>query len=260
MSIAIIGGSGFEALLKDGVRKRLDTRYGIINYSQGSLSNVETIFIPRHGYKHEYPPHKVPYKGIIYAIKKLNIDKVIGISAVGSLREDLSPGMIVIPTQVIDYTIRRETFYDDKAIHVDITYPYCRGIIKILLDTAFKTGIQVKVGYKYIATEGPRFETPSEIRMFKILGGDIVGMTNIPEVVLAREAGLHYSLIAIVTNYAAGIQEKVSMDEVYIISKKAEENVFKLIRESVKDIDNSILKDECMVYERYFKEIILKGD
>ena len=259
MTIAIIGGSGFETLLKDSVRRRLDTRYGVINYSEGSLSNVKIIFIPRHGYRHEYPPHKVPYKGIIYTIKKLDIDRVIGISAVGSLREDLPPGMIVIPTQIIDYTSRRETFYDNRAIHVDVTYPYCKGIVKILIKTAVKNNIQVKVGYKYIATEGPRFETPSEIRMFRILGGDIVGMTNIPEVILAREAGLHYSLISIVTNYAAGIQEKVSMDEVYIVSKKAEEKVFKLIRDSVGYIDKSILKDDCTKYEKYFKEIILEG-
>lgn len=253
--IGIVGGTGFETLISKGERKNIKTPSGEIGYVEGMINNVEIIFIPRHGFKHENPPHKVPYKEIISAFYSLGIERVVGISAVGSLREDLPPGSIVIPTQLIDYTKRRETFYDYKAVHVDVTRPYCREMIRIIRKKALEIGIDIKVGFKYIATEGPRFETPSEINMFRMFGADIVGMTNVPEAFLAREAGIHYMLLTIVTNYAAGMQDMVDMDEVYVVTKSAEENLYKLIRESIDELDLAKLDDDCIRYRDYFTNL-----
>ncbi|HEW94157.1 S-methyl-5'-thioadenosine phosphorylase [Candidatus Geothermarchaeota archaeon] len=253
--VGVIGGSGFETLISEGVRKRDLDRYGSIDYTLGYVKGIETVFIPRHGFKHEYPPHKIPFKAMINLLNKLDIDRVIGISAVGSLREDLPPGSIAIPIQLIDYTIRRDTFYEDHPIHVDVSRPYCRALIKILLDKAEELGIKVEYGLTYVATEGPRFETPSEIRMFKVLGGDLVGMTNIPEAILAREAGMHYALITLVTNYAAGMQDLIDMDEVYRISKMRERDIFRLVEESIPVISSSELDDECIRFRGRFREV-----
>ncbi len=251
----MIGGSGFETLISGGSRKRDSGRYGTVEYIEGYIKGVETIFIPRHGFKHEYPPHKIPFKAMINLLNKLDVDRVIGVSAVGSLREDLSPGSIAIPIQLIDYTIRRDTFYEDHPFHVDVSRPYCRALTRILLDKAGELGIKVEYGLAYVATEGPRFETPSEIRMFKVLGGDLVGMTNIPEAVLAREAGMHYALITLVTNYAAGMQDLVNMDEVYKISKMREKDIFRLVEESIQVISSSNLDDECTRFRERFREV-----
>jgi len=250
--IGIIGGTGFERLISEGIKTELDTPYGNVEYIKGYLEDVDIIFIPRHGFRHEKPPHKIPYKANIYTFHKLGIERVIGISAVGSLREDLPPGSIVIPNQLIDYTTRRDTFYDEKAVHVDVTRPYCREMMKIVINKAHELKIDLRYGYVYITTEGPRFETPAEIRMFKKIGADIVGMTNIPEAILAREIGLHYILIALVTNYAAGMQNMVSMDEVYDVTKKAERNLYKLIRYSIKELSKAYLDDECTKFKKFF--------
>ena len=254
--VAVIGGSGFEKLIKEGVRHRYRYMSSSIDYIRGYIKDLDIIFVPRHGFRHEYPPHKVPYKTIIKALYDADVDRVIGISAVGSLRDDLPPGSIVVPTQLIDYTVRRVTFYEEYPYHIDVTRPYCREMIRIFYRVASKLGIDLYIGAKYVATEGPRFETPSEIRMFRVLGGDIVGMTNIPEAILAREAGMHYMLIALVTNYAAGMQEMVNMDEVYEVSRRREREINKIVIEMIPEVASSKLDMECIRYRDKFREVV----
>ncbi|MCR8433495.1 MAG: S-methyl-5'-thioadenosine phosphorylase [Candidatus Korarchaeota archaeon] len=247
--IGIIGGSGFYKLVGiEGPQKvHIDTPFGEVIATRGYLSNKEVIFIPRHGEDHTIPPHKINYHANAYAMYKLQVEKVIATSAVGSMRKDLKPGDFVLPDQIIDFTkSRRYTFFDgDFAIqlksgelragvyHVDATEPYCRELRKIIYQVGKEMGLKIHFGGTYVCTEGPRFETPAEIKFFRKIGGDIVGMTNSPEVFLFKELNICYALICVVTNYAAGMQKKVSHEEVLEIFKRRSEVLADLIRRVV---------------------------
>ncbi len=258
LKIAVIGGTGLEALMTNVKVKSFTTPFGYVEAAVGYIDGEEILFIPRHGFKHEYPPHKVKYKGNIFLCKKLGVEWIIATSAVGSLREDIPPGTIVIPTDLIDYTKNREyTFFNDITVHIDFTRPYCEKLGEIIYLEAKRLGLNVVHGGTYVCFEGPRFETPSEIKMFKLLGADIVGMTNVPESILARELSMHYSLIALVTNYAAGIQHRVSQDEVYEIMEKFRKNILDLVLNvvnKVKAID--IFKDYCLENEENARKFV----
>ena len=171
------------------------------------------VFLARHGTKHGTPPHKVNYRANIAALVKLGITRVVATAAVGSLNETMPPGAMVLLGQFLDFTkVREATFFDgDEAgvVHTDFTEPYCPDLNGSLQAAAHRAGLELLENGVYVTTEGPRFETPAEIKMFKMLGADLVGMTNVPEVVLAREAGLCYSTVALSTNYAAGISPTV---------------------------------------------------
>ena len=252
--LAIIGGTGLEKFIDAEGRYYKETLYGQVGYTFGYVGDVEVIFIPRHGFKHEYPPHKVPYKAIIDLIAANDIDKIIGFSAVGSLRYDLKPGDIVIPTQIIDFSKHRETFYGFNAYHVDFTYPYCMTLGLEILKALNGIGLDVKYGYTYVSTYGPRFESSAEINMLRRVGADIVGMTNIPESVLAREAGIHYVLISIVSNYAAGMQRRVSAEEVYDVMSKVEPILKKALRSIISSIKDVSPEDSCIAFKNVYRE------
>jgi len=213
--LAIIGGTGvYDPQMLDDLRTlEVNTRYGSALLSQGSYQGREVAFLARHGSKHGTPPHKVNYRANIAALLKLGVEKVVATAAVGSLNEKMPPGAIVLLEQFLDFTKAREsTFFDGGeagVVHTDFTAPYCPEINARLLEAAKSAGLELQSGAVYVCTEGPRFETPAEIKMFKQLGGDLVGMTNVPEVVLAREAGLCYSTVALSTNFAAGISKTV---------------------------------------------------
>ena len=258
MVIGLIGGSGMEGLF-EGVSMDVNTPYGAIKAYKKGFKNVTVYFIPRHGVKHENPPHRVNYRGNLYALASLGVDKIVATGAVGSLNDRIPPGSLVLVDQFIDFTKRSVTFYEDVIVHVDMTRPYCESINRILLKKGHELNIPIRYGGVYVCTEGPRFETPAEINMFKALGADVVGMTNVPEVVLARELGVHYSLISIVTNYAAGMQERVSHEEVLRIMERIGGRVKELIMESIEDIDSLRVDDECTRYRKYALKYILKG-
>lgn len=260
MSVGLIGGSGLEELIESGENIDLETPYGVIKVVKGAVSNIDVYFVSRHGPHHENPPHKVNYKGNLYALKKLGVDKVIATSAVGSLLDNLPPGSLVLMDQFIDFTKRHITFYDDIVVHVDVSKPYCRMINKILYDSGKSINIPIRTGGVYVCTEGPRFETPAEINMFRLFGGTVVGMTNVPEVVLAREIAMHYSVLAVITNYAAGMQSRVSHEEVINVMERAGENVRKLIYNSVKKIDDMVLEDDCILYRDYANKYIISKE
>jgi len=257
--VAIIGGSGLEGLFEDkGQRIKIRTAYGDVESVVGEVDGLPLIFLPRHGFGHVYPPHRVPYLANILAVKYLGAKWVIGISAVGSLKLRIKPGMIVVPNDLIDYTkTRKYTFYDDIVVHVDFSKPYCEKLNKIIFSECRRLKIRARLGGTYVCFEGPRFETPAEIRMFRLLGADIVGMTNAPEASLARELAMHYSLIAIVTNYAAGIQKRVTQEEVYEIMSKVKDRILNLLPKVVSKVYNIIdFRDYCVEYEEYAKEIL----
>lgn len=214
-ALAIIGGTGVydPKMLENLQTATISTRYGEARYASGTFRGHEVLFLARHGVKHGTPPHKVNYRANIAALVKLGVTRVVATAAVGSLNESMPPGAMVLLGQFLDFTkVREATFFDGGeagVVHTDFTEPYCFHINRLLLAAAERAGLALMQGGVYVCTEGPRFETPAEIRIFKQLGGDLVGMTNVPEVVLAREAGLCYSTIALSTNFAAGISPTV---------------------------------------------------
>lgn len=211
--VGIIGGSGVYHILENPEIMSVETPYGQVRLRRGKIGDTVVYFIPRHGEKHNIPPHKINYRANIYAFYKIGIDRILSTSAVGSLHPQLKPGDIIIIDQFIDMTKNRAfTFYDgrDEAVyHVDMTEPYCKEMREILYDEAKKMGYRVAMGGTYACMEGPRYETPAEISMLKHVGADVVGMTNIPEVVLAREKCMCYATVGLVTNWAAGISGNV---------------------------------------------------
>jgi 5'-methylthioadenosine phosphorylase len=208
----IIGGTGFYAAGEKGSRRLVATPYGEVQVELVQVEGQEVVFIPRHSFDHSIPPHRVNYRGNIAALRELGASCVLASAAVGSMNEDLPPGALSLLTQFIDFThARPATFYDGeegRVVHVDVTDPYCPDLRKELMEAAGALGETLNPEAVYVCTEGPRFETPAEIHMFRQLGGEVVGMTNCPEVALAREAGICYAAVALVTNWAAGVSSK----------------------------------------------------
>jgi 5'-methylthioadenosine phosphorylase len=211
MHVAIVGGTGVYALdgLDDVQRLTVTTPYGEAHVVVGRVQGRQIAFMPRHGEAHNIPPHRVNFRANIRALKQLGIRSVIATNAVGSLMEELKPPALVLIDQFIDNTKRREdTFFDGdegSVQHVDFTEPYCARLRGVIRHAAHERGIELRDGGTYLCAEGPRFETPAEIRMYRSWGADVVGMTSYPEVALAREAGMCYASICLVTNVAAGI-------------------------------------------------------
>ena len=208
---AIIGGTGFydPRLLEDTEEQVLKNKYGEAHLLTGSYKGVSIAFLTRHGASHNIPPHRINHKANITALKELGVKRVLATTAVGSLRGNLLPGALVIIDQFIDNTRGNVcTFYDGEdgeVVHTDFTYPYCPQIRKYLAAVMTEKRIPYVDGGTYLTTDGPRYESPAEIKVYAHWGADVVGMTNAPEAILAREAGLCYANLSLVTNYAAGI-------------------------------------------------------
>jgi 5'-methylthioinosine phosphorylase len=210
--LAIIGGSGLTKLanLEVSQRKVARTPYGEASgaLTLGRICGREVIFLARHGYGHTIPPHEVNYRANLWALKDAGAGQVVSVASVGAIRKDYKPGSLVIPDQVIDYTWgRRNTFFEGAGVpvnHIDFTEPYSSSLRKLLLRAAAGAKEEVFDGGVYAATQGPRLETAAEINRLERDGADLVGMTGMPEAVLAREISLEYATVAAVANYAAG--------------------------------------------------------
>lgn len=212
--------------------KAIRTRFGkaTVFLHQGG----EYIVIPRHGAAHKSPPHGINYRANIAAFEQLGVKEVIATSAVGSMNQGFRVGEIGLVEQFLDFTKRRQTtFFEEKVVHTDMTYPYSRHINLEIAVAGKRMGVDVHTHLVYVCAEGPRFETAAEIKMYKILGGDVVGMTGVPEVVLANEKKMEYSSIVIATNWAAGMQPKVSHEEVLKVMKRSGKAVKQLIESTV---------------------------
>jgi 5'-methylthioadenosine phosphorylase len=210
--LAIIGGSGLTTLSNLDVSHRevVRTPYGEPSGALvfGQICGTPTLFLPRHGYGHTIPPHLVNYRANLWALHYHKADAIVSVASVGGIRGDLEPGDIVIPDQIIDYTWgRKTTFFEGSGTpvtHVDFTEPYDRELRAAIVSAATALGIAIKSGGVYAATQGPRLETAAEINRLERDGADIVGMTGMPEAVLARELGVPYAAISVVANHAAG--------------------------------------------------------
>lgn len=209
--LAFIGGTGVydPGILQNISSHVIETPYGTASYESGFFNEKEIIFLARHGVHHTIPPHKINYRANIYALKMLDVAAVVSTTAVGSLNPEYKPGDLVLVDQFIDMTKSRiGTFFDGErygVAHLDMTHPYCGTLRQAIMEAGKKADIKIHPHGTYICTEGPRFETPAEIRAFRLWGADVVGMTNAPECQLAREAEICYATISMVTNFAAGI-------------------------------------------------------
>jgi 5'-methylthioadenosine phosphorylase len=216
MRFGIIGGSGFYQA-GEGETRVITTPYGEAEVDILKLGEEEVAFLPRHGKTHHLAPHKINYRANIAALSSLGVENILATATVGSLNLNLEPGMMTLLTQFLDFTWGREaTFFEENTVkHVDVSEPYCPGLRSALLRAGIAQGGALRSQATYVCTQGPRFETPAEIEMFRRLGGDLVGMTGVPEVVLAREAGMCYAAIALVTNLAAGMTAKKLSHEAF---------------------------------------------
>jgi len=235
--IAVIGGTGFERLFKDAEQIRLGTPYGIAPpLSIGRIDGKEVAFLQRHGPSHSVPPHRINYRANVYALYEVGVERIIAINAVGAINRDFKPGDFVVPHDLVDFTrLRSTTFYDEAPVmHVDVSQPYCPEMRKLLIEIARKIGLRVWDRAVLVCTEGPRFETPAEIEMFRRLGCDVVGMTGIPEAVLARELEMCYATVCFVSNMAAGIQERLTPLEVSKVSERIMPKLEEVLIETIK--------------------------
>ncbi len=210
--VAIIGGSGLSQLGNMEVTQRRVARtpYGEPSgpLTFGRIRSREVVFLARHGYGHTIAPHEVNYRANIWALKDAGAEAVVSVASVGGIRSDITPGTLVLPDQVIDYTWgRASTFFEGAGVpvnHIDFTVPYSDALRKKVLKAATACGEKILDGAVYAATQGPRLETAAEITRIERDGAHIVGMTGMPEAALAREVSLEYAAIAVVANYAAG--------------------------------------------------------
>lgn len=219
--IGLIAGTGFYDLpaLKDGESRELDTLYGKAQIRSGEWNGARLIFLTRHGVGHSIPPHLINYRANIKAMKDLGVEQIIAINVVGGINPKLSPGDLCLIDDFIDFTSGRQHTFSDGSKpgvqHVDLTRPYDAKIQSALRQSAKESGILLHENGVYAGFNGPRFETPSEIRLAALAGATVVGMTGCPEVSLAREIGIAYASIALVVNPAAGLSEaEITMDEI----------------------------------------------
>ncbi|MDR1064153.1 MAG: S-methyl-5'-thioinosine phosphorylase [Azoarcus sp.] len=222
--LAIIGGSGLTQLssLETVRREVARTPYGEPSgaLTFGSLHGRKVVFLARHGYGHTIPPHRVNYRANLWALKTAGAEYIVSVASVGGIRPDCTPGALVVPDQILDYTWgRADTFFDglDAPVrHIDFTRPYDENIRRCILDAARDVEEVVIDGAVYATTQGPRLETSAEINRFERDGADVIGMTGMPEAVLARELELPYAAINVVVNYAAG--RETSMQGIHLES------------------------------------------
>jgi len=237
--IAIIGGTGLESLLKNSKQMRIGTPYGFPSPLQiGEIEGKKVVFLHRHGVGHSVPPHQVNYRANIFALHEVGVERIIATNAVGAINLGFKPGDIVIPHDLIDFTKRHHlTFYDEAPVtHIDFSQPYCPEIRRVLIEKSEKFSGKVLDHAVYVCTEGPRYETPAEIHMFRNLGGDIVGMTGVPEAVLARELENCYATLCFVSNMAAGIGDKLTTREVIEVSRSIMPKIQQTLIETIRDL------------------------
>lgn len=245
--LAIIGGSGLTNLSNLDIRRRrvIRTPYGEPSgaLTFGGLNGTEVVFLARHGYSHSIPPHLVNYRANIWALHAAGVTQIVSVASVGGILPALGPGAIAMPKQILDYTYgRAHTFFDgagQPVTHVDFTEPYDHALRAACLAAAGRAGESVRDGGVYATTQGPRLETAAEIDRIERDGGDMVGMTGMPEAVLARELGMAYAAIVVVANHAAGRGSSAStirLDEIAVVLQGAMERVRRILEALVETV------------------------
>ena len=217
-TIGVVGGSGVRSLLGSEPRlHQVATPWGAPSgpIEEGRLGGLRVLFLARHGPGHTIPPHRVNYRANVDALRSLGAEAIVAVNSVGSLREELSPGTFVLPSQFVDLTRQRPTtFYDGgKVYHVSLADPFCPDLLRSAGEAGRKAGTPFVEGSTYVCVEGPRFSTRAESRFFRTFA-DVIGMTLVPEVTLARERGLCYACLAMVTDYDVWAEKPVDASEI----------------------------------------------
>jgi 5'-methylthioadenosine phosphorylase len=274
--IGVIGGSGLYQMdeLTDVRELRIDTPFGAPSdaYITGTLGRTKMVFLPRHGRGHRLLPSEVNYRANIYGMKTLGVQRIISVSAVGSMKEEIVPGHIVIPDQFFDRTQgkRASTFFGQGVVgHVQFADPVCGDLARELGGAAGEVGATVHQGGTYLCIEGPNFSTRAESTIYRSWGVDIIGMTNIPEARLAREAEICYATVALATDYDCWHEEHedVSVDAVIAIIQKNVATARNIIKSAVENLKESptcscgsalqfaIMTDEALIPEKTRKDL-----
>jgi 5'-methylthioadenosine phosphorylase len=239
--LGVIGGSGLDRFeeLQITDRKVVETPYGSPSSALifGTLKGQSLVFLPRHGDDHSISPHRINYRANLWALHAHGVRELLAVAAVGGITAPMTTGLLLVPDQIIDYTHGREaTFFDGVANplqHVDFTMPFSAKLRKRLLDAGHAAGQKLHDGGTYAATQGPRLETAAEINRMERDGADVVGMTGMPEAVLARELGVEYAMLAVVVNAAAGRGDsarEISMAEIQAVAETGMRQVRRIIQ------------------------------
>jgi 5'-methylthioadenosine phosphorylase len=239
--IGVIGGSGLYKIkgLTDIQEVNIDTPFGkpSDNITTGRLEGVEVAFLPRHGRGHHISPTEIPARANIYALKSLGVEHIIAVNAVGSFKQEIKPGDLVIPDQIIDRTRSRVNsfFSEGIVVHIPFADPFCPVLSQILFQAAKEIGASVHPKGTYVAMEGPAFSTRAESRLYRSWGADIIGMTALPEAKLAREAEICYAIIAGVTDYDSWQEksEPITVDVILNILRQNIDAIKKIIKLAV---------------------------
>ncbi|HEY5674597.1 MAG TPA: S-methyl-5'-thioadenosine phosphorylase [Malonomonas sp.] len=252
--IGVIGGSGLYEIegLTNVQEIVLETPFGAPSdaFITGDLGGAKMVFLPRHGRGHRYLPSEVNYRANIYGMKTLGVEQIISVSAVGSMKEEIVPGHIVIPDQFFDRTqgIRASTFFGNGVVgHVQFADPICNPLAEILAESATAVGATVHKGGTYVCIEGPTFSTRAESKIFRSWGVDIIGMTNLPESRLAREAEICYGTVALATDYDCWHEghDDVSVEAVIAIIKQNVATARNIIKTAVEKIVVQRAERDC---------------
>ena len=245
--IGVIGGSGLYQM--DGLERirevEVKTPFGKPSdkFIRGRLGKTELVFIPRHGKGHRWLPNEVNFRANIFAMKKLGVERIIAVSAVGSLREEIAPGHLVVPDQFIDRTVQRPSTFFGKGIvaHVSFADPFCKDLSEQLRQAAAKEGAKVHARGTYLCMEGPQFSTRAESHLYRSWGADVIGMTNLQEAKLAREAEICFGTLALATDYDCWNQAAgdVEIEEVLKVLTQNVELARKTIRRVVQSLAES---------------------
>jgi 5'-methylthioadenosine phosphorylase len=243
--IGVFGGSGFYAFLENVVHVPVHTPYGSPSapVAIGTVEGRSVAFLPRHGVHHEHPPHRVNYRANVWALRELGVQRVIGPCAVGSLQPSVHPEEFVVLDQLVDRTWgRADTYFDGGVVgHVSFADPYCAELRSALVEAGRATGATVHDGGTVVVIQGPRFSTRAESRWYRSAGWEVVSMTQYPEAYLARELGLCYAGLALVTDYDAGLEgvddiEPVTMDVVFEVVRRNVERTRALLAAAIPQV------------------------
>lgn len=241
--LGIIGGSGVYQLEGINIIEEIDisTPYGKPSspVMLAELAGQRFLFIPRHGKKHTVLPHEVNYVANVYALKSLGAEYLISVSAVGSLKEEHSPTTFVLPDQFIDWTKggRRRTFFGEGIVaHVSTAHPIEKSLQQVIAKAFAGKDLSYHVGGTYLCIEGPQFSSKAESNIYRSFGADVIGMTNVPESYLAKEAGMAYATIAMVTDYDCWKEEHCSVDEIMRVMQTNNKNVQVILKEVIPEV------------------------
>ena len=252
--IAVIGGSGLYELFEADERIEIETPYGPPSapITLAEVRGVATAFLPRHGVKHEHAPHRIPYRANLWALRAVGVTRIIAPCASGSLRSTIGPGTFVVCDQFVDRTTSREhTFYDGPEVrHVSAAEPYCADLRSTLLKAGTDLGLPMHDGGTVVVIEGPRFSTRAESAWFQAMGWDVVNMTAYPEGWLARELGLCYANVSLITDFDVGVKGleghgPVTADEVLRVFAANIDRLRQLLASTIAQAGPALAEDAC---------------